>query len=716
MTTAEANRPEVLAIPAMGSDQAAVRPPDLRTSGLPDPDHARVRHGLGLVHGGLLVLLLALRPLVWDGDAAAPANVLWLLLALVATVLVALEVAAGWRRELRWGWGGVLGLGLVALLFIAAWRAPVPATGWALWLQLAVVLGWSGALAQIIPGRERLVLAGLAAGLAGQLAICGLQPVWAFPAMTAAQATGDLALGADGINAADFAERVARGGVYGTFTLANTLAAYLLLVVPAVAALAWQRDVGRIQRGLGFALGLAALVIAGLASSKGAYVAGLAAAGMLWTAVLRGPWRWLPLAGALAAGLTLWLVPAVSETFAASARVRVGYWTGALRLISEAPWTGHGIGAFIERGPGVLPLWAEPSRLVHNEVLEVAVVAGLPAAALLVALLVWLAAGTARGAVTAEPAPRRRVLVVVIVVAMAYSTLLGMLDGNVGWWPGGQGVGGMLGYGVILGALMGVVAAWASTAPVPARRWWSVGIAALALHALIDFDLHSIALVALLAVVATTMGVARTWTLPPALRPAPLLAALSLAAVVVWGMAIGVTLRQAEDDLRLLRLARSASPTQSQDVFAVLAERVGAALPADERQRHALWFQVHATAFTAAGADPRLRLNLAAILPAGRERQPLTEELRMELPFNSLAAGLQADDLAVLGRWDEALAAANTAIDLGPASLAAHRAAISLLRRAAVALPTRASELDARRLKAEARLAELADVVDVRNR
>ena len=275
----------------------------------PDHDHARLRHGLGLIHGGLLVVLLALRPLVWDGDATAPANQLWLLLALAAMVLVATEVAAGWRRDLRWGWGGMLGLALVALLLPAAIRAPVPATGWALWLQLAVVLGWSGALAQIIPGRERLVLAGLAAGLAGQLAIAVLQPVWVFPAMTAAQAAGDLALGADGISATDFAERVARGGVYGTFTLANTLAAYLLLVGPVVAALAWQREAGRTLRGLGFVLGLAALVVAGLASSKGAYVAGFAAAGLLCTASLRGPWRWLPLAGGAAGALALGFIP-----------------------------------------------------------------------------------------------------------------------------------------------------------------------------------------------------------------------------------------------------------------------------------------------------------------------------------------------------------------------------------------------------------------------
>jgi O-antigen ligase len=70
--------------------------------------------------------------------------------------------------------------------------------------------------------------------------------------------------------------------------------------------------------------------------------------------------------------------------------LRVVLWNEALEMISSNPLSGAGPGRFAELSPTALA--REDARWVHNEFLEVAVAAGLPAAALLVALVGWCVA------------------------------------------------------------------------------------------------------------------------------------------------------------------------------------------------------------------------------------------------------------------------------------------------------------------------------------
>ncbi|HAT11662.1 MAG TPA: hypothetical protein DCS97_13960, partial [Planctomycetes bacterium] len=68
---------------------------------------------LDRLHDVLVVLLIVLRPLCWDGAPGQAAEVLWQLLAAGALGLVAIERAAGLLPVWRWSWRASL---LVALL------------------------------------------------------------------------------------------------------------------------------------------------------------------------------------------------------------------------------------------------------------------------------------------------------------------------------------------------------------------------------------------------------------------------------------------------------------------------------------------------------------------------------------------------------------------------------------------------------------------------
>lgn len=70
---------------------------------------------------------------------------------------------------------------------------------------------------------------------------------------------------------------------------------------------------------------------------------------------------------------------------------RLRLWGLTLELIEQRPWTGYGLGGFASafamiRPPDVALLWTE----AHNTYLELAVDLGMPAAAMLIAAVLWL--------------------------------------------------------------------------------------------------------------------------------------------------------------------------------------------------------------------------------------------------------------------------------------------------------------------------------------
>ncbi len=173
------------------------------------------------------------------------------------------------------------------------------------------------------------------------------------------------------------------GRASGSFGIPNSLAAFLLLLLPALGALAFRRGAGAVARV--FAGWLALVLGFGLVLtiSRGAWL-GLALALVTWPlAAARGSWwRRLGLAvvvlGAVltVGGLLYAAIPKVQERFAALVRdmgetTRPVMWRAAWKLFQEHPVLGTGAGSYNvlfekyrpERFPGE-PQWA------HNDYLN----------------------------------------------------------------------------------------------------------------------------------------------------------------------------------------------------------------------------------------------------------------------------------------------------------------------------------------------------------
>lgn len=442
-------------------------------------------------HEALLVALIVLRPLVWSGDHTAWDHFAWMLLVIVALGVLTVEGLTGRRPWLRWGPGGLIAGVLVAGLLPATVLSPEPATAWGTWNALVVNLGFAFWLCQVVPGRERLALAALLGGAAIEIVVALLQPIWTLPAMAAKLAAHDPTVMAMETAKGELAERIANGGMFGTFTLANTLAAFLLLVLPLIA---WQRTVLPVV----FVAGVFAFVGT---KSKGAYAALIAAGGTLWLTTVRNRWRWLPFAGAAALLVAIVSVPMLKQGLAASAEVRLGYWRGAVTLIAEEPFAGHGLHAFAVENARVIPPGSERSRSVHNDVLEAAVDAGIPAALLLAALLAWLVLG-ARGRTEPSTAIAPPAATLPLLGLLPLFAALGTLSSNTSWWPLGNDDATWWLWPLLLAGLGIGVIHLAMRLPWPPAWAFRLALGAFALHCLVDFDLHSPGIWGTLTVVA----------------------------------------------------------------------------------------------------------------------------------------------------------------------------------------------------------------------
>ncbi|HEX3135601.1 MAG TPA: hypothetical protein VHX44_18710 [Planctomycetota bacterium] len=246
-----------------------------------DTAMARMSTGLhvsGRTHDILLAALIALRPLVWSGDAGAWDNLGWLTLALIALLWLVIDAWRGRVPAWRFGLGGVIAAGLLLILLPAALRSPYPSTGMGQWGMAVIHLGFAAYLMQVVPGRERLAFSALVGALVVECLVALGQWVWVLPGMAKALAGGDPAIAALETTSEDLANRVAYGELFETFTLANTLAAFLLLVAVPLLGGVWRTD-GRVRLIAGAVLILSLVVALGTAS-KGAAIALLLAAEM----------------------------------------------------------------------------------------------------------------------------------------------------------------------------------------------------------------------------------------------------------------------------------------------------------------------------------------------------------------------------------------------------------------------------------------------------
>ena len=678
-------------------------------------ERQRLEELFARVHQVFLAILLAIRPLVWDGDRGSPANLIYLFLVLFAGIMLALEGYAGLRRDWRWGragWGFLL---ILVVLMPGAWRALSPLEGWGIWGQLAIHGILAFYLCQVIPGRRALAGAALMAGLAVEAALALLQQVWVLPAMARSQQEGDLSIAMEGLPAGELTQRIAQGGIFGTFTLSNTLAAFLLLTLPVALGAAWKgtRDGTRLV-----ALLVAVVAVAALlgTASKGAWLAGLAVGALAWWWYIPNRWRWLPVGLGAVGVLALILHPTVGASLQESARVRLGYWQGAWTLFQAAPWTGHGLGSFAILGPAVMPLWAETSRLVHNELLEAAVIGGLPLAILLAVT------GVALVRPQGEPGPEdvvdREIPLVAWILGFSgiigYLALLGGFDGNFGWWPGGGGLVNAV-WGLVVGAVLGAILGLARTGFVPGPFLWT-GILAFGLHSLIDFNLHSFGCVGVLIAVAVLRST-------PLARPAGRWPAgvLGLAVVgagiglVLWGFQASAV-REAEDTRRLLGLVRDA--THRQEALNGLASLYGQPPANSPQEQGQLMALAWTRAWEAGALDPQVALGLLGLRPSGAERSALLlampEGCRQMLPW----AAQRAQDLAVQRAWADALTEMRRAVGLSPSFLPLRQDLVSLLERAAAESTdvTLAGRWRQEALAERAELERLQPIVYPRNR
>lgn len=627
-------------------------------------------------HHVLLVLLIALRPLIWDGESGSLPALVWYALAFAGLGGVAAEVATGARGGWRWGWGGVLALALGVLLLPAALRSPQGFSGLAMAGMVLGHLAFAAYLMQVVPGRERLAFGALLAALAGEAVYAAAQHFWVLEDLARRLESGALAAQVAPGLVGEFAERVANGGVYGSFTLSNTLAGFLLLTVPLTAAAL--RPAPPAARAVAAAIGVGGLaVLLLLTNSKGGIAALALAAAMVAWSRLRGRWRWIaPLAAAGLLAVALGM-PRVRAGLAASAEVRLGYWQAAATLIGERPLAGHGIGGFAAEAARALPMGAEYSRHAHSEPLDAAVDAGLSAGLVLLALLVLLARAPAPPVATA-PAPHQGLAGVALVLAVPYLHLGGML--SFGGWPDSPD-DLHLGWSLALGLTLAAVA-WAGSllAPPPA---WALRLALLAagLHALIDFDLHSGGVVGTLAVVAVLAGDgrARVLALRGPLRALPAVAAVVALAALAWGGQRGSSLAEAGEltaGVRELRLVPRHDHERLRLVAGALAWRLGR--PDDALQPPTvtatalggLAAEALDRAWTLASAEPPAEAGaLAGILSLTRPgRQRLERSTRAVAlhPHDPSLHLLLAADLSATGAWREAIASASTAVGRSP--------------------------------------------------
>lgn len=446
-----------------------------------------------------------MRPLVWSGEPTDLPN-LFMLVLLSAAIATGLLLRAVDDRAPAGRPGALAALGFLVLsaTVVGAWQSPLPARAWTLVCGWTLHLGAAWALWPALRRWPGLVLTGLLSGLVGEIFIVAGQVLWERPAIQQAL-SADPGLVSDPRMAEQMQVRAWSWRLEGSFLLANTLAAYLVMVVPLAlgSALAAWRSGGSLRWPLAVVAGAGLVALAATGSKAGMLALLAAGAATVVIAARQRQVRWLALALAACAVIGALAVPAVRSRAIASADVRLDYWSAALDLVAERPLTGHGLEGFSANYLRVKAPGAEETILAHQETLQTAVDLGLPVALLLVAwlgLLLWrLRPGQPFAIGTLIAVPRSAIPIAgavlgfaLIAVGVHRSTLMSYPQGAVLWWA----------WALAFTVAVTAVAWWLRRAPMPSPAWWFAGVAACLLHAQADFHLHSMQVVGILAVIA----------------------------------------------------------------------------------------------------------------------------------------------------------------------------------------------------------------------
>ncbi|TVR42270.1 MAG: O-antigen ligase domain-containing protein [Planctomycetota bacterium] len=514
----------------------------------PSKDASPWQGRITLSHGILALILVLWRPLIATPNHLGLDHQIWHLLLLLGWGLLTWEWVAGWRRCLRAHWGGLLAA-MVVILLLPAWlRAANPAGGAGFAIAVLGQLLFAGYLIQIVDRWRHLIFAALIASLA-LLSILGLaQRYWVLPAMEGLLQQGELDLDSLGGSAEEIGERIRRGGVYASFTLANTLALVMasMLLLCIGSGLRSLRERAWPASALLIPIALAGISVLSIANAKGAWL-GLSV-GMLAVLLYRlGPRaRWAALGLGLGAALAIFTRLPWMEV--SSVAVRLGYWQSALGLWWQQPLWGHGWEQFAHQHAAVMPVWGEWSKRVHNEILEALVAGGLWAGLALAACLGYLAYprngaaaqdrsqkvdnGPDHGTAASDPAW----IPLLAAPLLAYAGLLGTgISDNIAFWPGGQQAGIQILWMLLLGgAATAIIAFLADGRFIPGHKWLWATILVLSSACLIDFHLHETGFLAILVVLSVlNSGSWRGWTWESGQPRQRLVSALAILALLL---------------------------------------------------------------------------------------------------------------------------------------------------------------------------------------
>jgi len=514
----------------------------------PDSSESPLAPVLRGLHDVLCVACVCWRPLI-AGQAPEEDAIAWNFLPIAGLCFCVLEVLIGSRRGWRWtlGWPGYALLALA--LLPAVLGSPVPAESWRYWTSLLGLLGAGFYFLQVFSGRERLVIGGLGAALLVHVFCAGMQRWYVLPRFAAELEQGTLIYGAGERMIAEMRERIANGGVYVNFTLANGLAVCVTCAAIPLLGGWWrwlrrglpQADSNPASRRSGIvgppAIVLLVLGVVVLTGAKGAPLALLTAGALLLLVRGRGPWRFAPVVVVILAVIAVLLLRPAG--LAASAEVRAGYWHTALRMIADAPIAGHGLNAYEVDGRAYIPSGADRTNYAHSGLLEAAVSAGIMVAAWLAVLgsrWLWPRRAAVQEEHPARPVPPTLLLVPLLVlpyVIVMHSTLV---SDNLAFWPPFAGPISLLYWALAIGACA-AAGFWVGSRPagVPALAA-DLAIGTFALACLIDFHLQDPTLIAVAVIVACLVPRGREPLRHKAWMPAIALAIVLAVAVQAFGL------------------------------------------------------------------------------------------------------------------------------------------------------------------------------------
>lgn len=187
------------------------------------------------------------------------------------------------------------------------------------------------------------------------------------------------------LNTPEFQYRLQRDRVFSTFVYPNTFAQGILLLLPPLLYAAWHWGKKRGAHLAGLLAGLLAALALACLFWTGSKAGWLIALVLIVVALLRLNFSRalkMGLAGILiVGGLTGFFLKHAGyfEKGATSVSARLDYWRAAARITREHPLLGSGPGTFGVQYRQIKDPKAEMARLTHNDYLEQASDAGLPA-------------------------------------------------------------------------------------------------------------------------------------------------------------------------------------------------------------------------------------------------------------------------------------------------------------------------------------------------